>query len=197
MQASITDFKILLEFALFIAAVSIIALHFNAYFFAVIVFGTIFIILSISQIFGALYFPSEQAVVERMVDVAKLKKGEVAYDLGSGDARILMEATRRHKSVKLVGIEINPFVFALSKIMLKLRGLEDRIEIRRENLFNADISDADVIFIFLLKGSTHRLEKKLKKELREGTRVVSHIWKLKDTKLVKADERLKVYLYNM
>lgn len=192
-----TDFKILLEFALFIAAVSIIALHFNAYLFAVIIFGAIFIILSISQIFGALYFPSEQAVVKKMVDMARLKKGEVAYDLGSGDARILMEAARRHKSVKLVGIEINPFVFALSRIMLKLRGLDDKIEIMRENLFNADIRDANVIFIFLLKGSTHRLEKKLKKELRKGTRVVSHIWKLKDTKLAKADERLKVYLYDI
>jgi precorrin-6B methylase 2 len=197
MQASMTDFKILLEFALFVAAVSIIALHFNAYLFAVIVFSTIFIILSISQIFGALYFPSEDTVVKRMVDMARLKKGEVAYDLGSGDARILIEAARRHKNIKLVGIEVNPFLFALSKLMLKIRGLEGRVEIRRENLFNVDVKDADVIFIFLLKGSTHMLEKKLKKELRKGTRVVSHIWKFKDTKLAKADERLKVYLYNI
>ncbi len=197
MRISIADFKILLEFALFIAAISIIAIHFNAYLFAVIVFGTIFIILSISQAFGALYFPSESEVVKKMVDIARLKEGEVAYDLGSGDARILVEAAKQYKNIKLIGVEVNPFVFMISKIMLKIHGLEDRIKIRRENLFKTDLKDADVIFIFLLQGSTYRLEKKLKKELKRGTRIVSHIWKFKNTKLVKADERLKVYLYKV
>jgi precorrin-6B methylase 2 len=197
MQISIADLKITIKFTLLLLLIVLFSIYYRNYLFSVITFSAIFIIFSISQFSGALCFPSEGAVVRKMVDMTGIRKGDVAYDLGSGDARILIEAARRYKDVKLIGVEINPFVALISKISIKFLGLEDRIKIRMENFFRTNLRDADVIFVFLLQGTNYRLEKKLKKELKKGSRIVSHIWKFKDLKLLKADEKLKVYLYKI
>jgi len=200
-ELTVSDLKVLFTFSIVMCSTIMLSVYFNYYLLAVLVLGVMMLIFSTSMFYGAPWFPAEKTVVKKMVDMARLKDGDVVYDLGSGDARILIEAAKeaagRRKRLRLVGIEINPFVYAISKFMLRMNALGDKIKIRRQNFFSADIQDADVIFTFLLQKTNYRLEKKLKTELRKGTRVVSHLWKFPNLKLVKADEKLKVYLYRV
>jgi len=196
MEISLADLKIVIIFALFVYSIVILSFYFNYYIFGMIILSILMLMFLVPYFYGAPWFPSEQSVVKKMVDMAKIRTGDTVYDLGSGDARILIEAARRNKKIaKLIGVEINPFANMLSKILLKISGCENRIEIRRQDLFKTNLKDADVIFVFLLQKTNNRLEKKLKKELKKGTRVVSHLWKFKNIRLVSTDERLKVYLY--
>ncbi len=196
MKISLADLKIVVIFALFVYSIVILSFYFNYYLFGMIILSILMLMFLVPYFYGAPWFPSERAVVKKMVDMAKIRSSDAVYDLGSGDARILIEAARRNKKIaKLIGVEINPFAIMISKIFLKISGFESRIEIRRQNLFKTDLKDADVIFVFLLQKTNNRLEKKLRKGLKKGTRVVSHLWKFENMKLVRADERLKVYLY--
>jgi len=195
MRISLADLKILIIFGLFVSSIIVLSFYFNYYLFGMVVFSTMIVVFLISHLYGAPWFPSADAVVKKMVHMAKIAKGDVVYDLGSGDARILIEASRRRSGIRLTGVEINPISIIGSKLLLKILGLGDKIKIRRQNFFKANLRDADVIFVFLLQKTNDRLEKKLKKELKKGTRIVSHLWKFKNMKLVRADERLKVYLY--
>lgn len=193
---SLADLKILFIFGVFAASVIFVSFYFSFYLLAMTVFSIMFVIFLVPHLYGATWFPSERAVVEKMVDMAAPKDGDLVYDLGSGDARILIEVHRRKKkNVKLVGVEISPFAIAVSKMILRMRGLQDKIEIRKQNLFRTNLTAADVVFVFLTQKANDRLERKLKIELKKGARVVSHLWKFKNMQLAKADEKLKVYLY--
>lgn len=193
---SLDDLKTLLIFALLIASIIALSAYFNYYLPAIVIFGVMMLIFSASLFYGAPWFPAKREVVKKMVGMAGIKSNDVVYDLGSGDARILVEAAIRHNA-KFIGVEINPFVYLISKVLTRQQGLKGKIKLIRKNLFNADLRDADVIFVFLMQGTNDRLEKKLKKELKKGSRIVSHVWKFRSLKLVKADEKLKVYSYKM
>lgn len=195
MEISQADLKILIIFGLFVCLILTLSFYFKFYLFSLAIFSIMFLIFLIPHIYGATWFPSERAVVKKMVDMANVKSGDIVYDLGSGDGRILIETYRRKKGVKLIGVEISPFAIMVSKLLLHILGLKDKIEIRRQNIFDTNLKDADVIFVFLSQRANNRLEKKFKKELKRGTRIVSHLWKFKNIKLVKADKKLKVYLY--
>jgi SAM-dependent methyltransferase len=200
MQISKADLKIILMFGVFAILVTFVSLYFEVYIFAVAVFGFMFVIFLVPHMYGAVWFPSERAVVRKMVDMAGIKDKDVVYDLGSGDGRILIEAWKRKnewkkRNVRLVGVDISPFAVAVSRTVLRMHGLQDNIEIRKQNLFRTNLTTADVVFAFLTQKTNDRLEQKLKIELKKGTRVVTHLWKFKDMNLVEADEKLKVYLY--
>lgn len=197
-EITVADLKVLFTFTLIICSVIILSIYFNYYLLAVVIFGIIMLIFSFSLFYGAPWFPAEHYVVQKMVDFANVREGDVVYDLGSGDARILIETAKQceakgYKNVKLIGVEINPFVLLLSKLTLKLSGFSDKIDIKWQNLFKTDLREADVIFVFLLQKTNYKLEKKLVKL--KGIRIVSHLWKFRSLKLVKADKKLKVYLY--
>jgi len=195
MRISLADLKILIIFGLFVSSIIAVSFYFNYYLFGIVVFSIMMIIFLLPYFYGAPWFPSADAVVKKMVDMANISNGDNVYDLGSGDARILIEASKQKRSTKLIGVEINPFAIMVSKIFLKILGFEEKIKIRRQNLFKTNLRDADVIFVFLLQKTNNRLERKMKKELKKGTRIVSHLWKFKNMRLIQADERLKVYLY--
>lgn len=190
----VADLKVLLVITLLVASIITLSAYFNYYLFAVIIFSIMMLIFLLSLFSGAPWFPSEHTVAKRMVELAGIKTGDVVYDLGSGDGRLLIEAAERYKA-KFIGVEINPFVYIISKFLIWQRGFSGRIKLMLENLFNVDLKNADVIFVFLLQGTNYRLEKKLKRELKKGSCIVSHLWKFRSLKLVKADEKLKVYLY--
>ena len=198
MEISKADLKMILMFGAFSVLMIFLSFYFKAYAVGASLFGLMLVVFLVPHMYGSVWFPSERAVVERMVRMAGIKSGDVVYDLGSGDGRILTEVWKRKgkkKNLKLIGVDISPFAVAASKLNVRLRGLQGKIDIRRQNLFRANLKDADVIFVFLTQETNDRLERKLKKELKKGTRVVSHIWKFRHMKLAKADEKLKVYLY--
>lgn len=119
-----------------------------------------------------IWVPTPRAALDRMLALAALKPGEVLYDLGCGDGRVVIEAARRYR-VRAVGYEIDPYLAAEARAAVKAHGLESLVEIRQADLFTADLSPAQVIFLFLLPQLNERLKPQLAR-CRPGTRVLSH-----------------------
>lgn len=195
MWISVAQLKILLLFLFFISVVMLASIFSGHVEVAMVIFAILLGVVVWNTLVGAPWFPADRAVVDKMVEMARLKKSDVVYDLGSGDGRILIKSAGRAK--RLVGIELNSVMVFFSKLLLRINRLNDKIEIRQGDIFDANLKDADVVFMFLLQRTNDRIERKLKKELKKGARIVSHMWKFKNIKLVKADEKLKVYLYKV
>lgn len=126
--------------------------------------------------------------------MAELKEGEILYDLGCGDGRFLILGAKEFGAYG-VGIEISPLRYLWSKFNVRISSLSGKIKIRFGNFFKAQISDADVIVIFLTARANKRLVPKFKKELKPGTRIVSHYWQILEMIPEKIDKEDKIYLY--
>jgi ribosomal protein L11 methylase PrmA len=120
------------------------------------------------------YVPTPHRVVDAMLKVAKVGKGDVLYDLGSGDGRIPIAAARKYGIARGVGIEINPERIKEANQNRIKAGVRERVSFVNADLFESDLSDATVITLYLLPKLNLRLLPKLLNELKPGTRVVSH-----------------------
>jgi|ETNmetMinimDraft_2_1059921.scaffolds.fasta_scaffold166014_1 SAM-dependent methyltransferase len=130
------------------------------------------------------YVPTPMKVVRHMLKLAELKGGERIYDLGCGDGRILIEAKKQFPDISATGYELPIGVWMLAKIKVWCSRIP--VEIRLGNYFNADLRDADAIFVYLIPEVLPRLKRKLDEELKPGTKVISHgfEFKEKESKLV-------------
>ena len=127
------------------------------------------------------YVPTPEKVVERMLEVAKVGPNDVVYDLGSGDGRIVIAAAKNH-GARGVGIDIDPERVREARDNASRAGVANRVEFREGNLFDANISEATVVTIYLLSGINMKLRPKLLAELKPGTRIVSHAFDMGDWK---------------
>jgi ubiquinone/menaquinone biosynthesis C-methylase UbiE len=119
------------------------------------------------------YFaPSRQAVADAMLALAGVGPGDVVYDLGSGDGRIVILAAQKY-GARGVGIEIDPGLVARSRDLAREGGVADRVRFVEGNLFAADLAEATVVTLYLSTTINAELEPKLKRELKPGARVVS------------------------
>jgi len=119
------------------------------------------------------YVPTPQAVVDRMLELAKVGKNDVLYDLGCGDGRIVVTAAKE-RGARGTGIDLNPQRIAEARENAKKAGVEDRVTFKVGNLFEADVSPATVVTLYLLPSVNLKLRDKLWQQLKVGTRVVSH-----------------------
>lgn len=119
------------------------------------------------------YVATSQEVVNRMLELADVFVGDVVYDLGSGDGRIVITAAQRYRA-RGVGIEIDPVRVWEARKNAEEAGVSDRVEFRQEDLFEADFSEATVVTIYLLPEVNMKLRPKLFEQLDPGTRVISH-----------------------
>ena len=120
-----------------------------------------------------IYVPTPQALVDEMLKLAGVHKGDVLYDLGSGDGRIPVTAAKRF-GIRAVGIDIDPERIREANENAKKAGVTNLVQFRQENLFTADFRDATVITLYLLPDLNVKLRPKLWNELKPGTRIVSH-----------------------
>jgi SAM-dependent methyltransferase len=118
------------------------------------------------------YEPSAPAVVEAMLQLADVKPGDVVYDLGCGDGRIVIAAAKR--GARGVGVDIDPARIQEARANARAAGVEDRVEFRVGDLFEANVAPASVVMLYLWPEVNLRLRPKLRAELRPGTRIVSH-----------------------
>jgi SAM-dependent methyltransferase len=125
------------------------------------------------------YVPTPQPVVEKMLEMAKVGKNDRLYDLGSGDGRIVITAAKDH-GARGIGIDLNPERVREAKANAKRAGVEDKVEFRVGDLFEADLSDASVVTLYLLTSVNYKLRPQLWRQLRVGTRVVSHAFDMGD-----------------
>ena len=146
------------------------------------------------------FVPTPEIVARYMLKLAEVKPGELVYDLGSGDGQIVIMAAKEF-GARAIGVEIRRDLVEESLRKIKEYGLEDRVTIIHGDFFKVDISDADVVTLYLLTSVNERLRPKLEKELKPGTRVVSHDFEIpgwKPIKVVEINEEWrshKIYLY--
>jgi predicted O-methyltransferase YrrM len=136
------------------------------------------------------YVPTPYEAVDAMLKVAKVGKSDIVFDLGSGDGRIPIMAVQKYNAQRAVGIDINPVRIKEAEANLKAANLGDRVRFLNEDLFEAKISDATVVTLYLLPSLNLKLLPKLLNDLKPGTRIVSHAfdmgsWKPEQT--LKAD----------
>jgi len=128
-----------------------------------------------------IFVPTPQEVVDAMLKLAKVTKNDVVYDLGSGDGRIPITAAKTY-GARGVGIDIDPQRIKEATENLKNSGVGDRVKFLNQDLFTTDISEATVVTLYLLPSLNLKLLPKLNKELKPGTRIVSHAFDMGSAK---------------
>ncbi len=170
-----------------------------------IIFLVIFVFLAVFLLLVSLLLvapvSTPQKVIKKVLKEAGLKRGESFYDLGCGDGKVLLAASRNH-GCKAVGYELNLPVFLLSKFKVFLHGKSRNIKIHFKNFLNQNLKGADVIFCYLAPRLVRKLEKKFEKEpLKKGTKIISFTFAFKNwqpKKIIKLDPKTpRIYIYEI
>lgn len=143
--------------------------------------------------------PSSKKGIDMALELAKIKKGEVFYDLGSGNGKVLIEAVKKY-DCRGVGYELVYPVMLLAKLRAKIAGVGEKIEFRCKNLFDSDLENADVIYCFLTPELMEKIGEYIKqKKLKNGARIISYAFSMKNYHAEKKIDHTKhswnIYLY--
>jgi ribosomal protein L11 methylase PrmA len=139
------------------------------------------------------WWRTSKKVARAQCKLAKIKKGDLIYDLGSGDGTALMIAAKEF-GAKGVGLEIDLIRFYISKLLLRLYGVSEEVNVKRKNFFQENLKNADVIFVYLVPKTLERLIPKFKKELKKGTKILSYRYEI-NLPLKKYDKKNRIRLY--
>jgi SAM-dependent methyltransferase len=121
------------------------------------------------------FVATPQEVVDAMLTAARVTSADIVYDLGSGDGRIVIAAAKKY-GARGVGVEINPQLVAESNASARAAGVSHLVQFVQGDLFTADFSAATVVALYLSPSLNERIKPRLLRELRPGTRVVSHVY---------------------
>lgn len=123
--------------------------------------------------------PTSQELVYRMLTLAGIKKGDVVYDLGAGDGRMVIAAAKKY-GVKAVGFEIDPGLVKLARENIRKQGVEKLVEIRQQDFMKSDLSPATIVTLYLSQDGNLALRSRLMNQLKPGARVVSYTFDMAD-----------------
>jgi ribosomal protein L11 methylase PrmA len=140
------------------------------------------------------YVPTPPEVVEGMLKLGNAHKGDIVYDLGCGDGRIVVMAAKKFGAIAR-GVDINPERIKEAEANAKQEGVTDRVKFIESDLFKADVREASLVTLYLLPDVNRRLRPKLLKELKTGSRIVSHSFDMGEWE---ADKKIEVngrYVY--
>lgn len=153
---------------------------------------------ALGGLLAAPWVPLWRRDVVRMLSLADVKQGEVVVDLGAGDARILTAAVKKFKA-EAIGYEIALLPYCLGYIKIILLGLSRHVSLKYANFYQADLSQADVVTIFLSPQANKKLSKILKSKLRPKTRVISYVFSIPGWEPIKIDKpsekEAAIYMY--
>lgn len=166
----------------------------------IILLIVLFIILgtfAVGGILAAPYLPTLPKQRRYIISLIDFKNGNVVYDLGCGDGSFLFDCVKKNSNIKAIGFEIAllPYLFGIFR---KFLGRYKNITIKYRNLFNQEIGDADIIFVFLLEKCYPKLTDKFSKELKGDCLVVVEAWPLKNIqpyKIIQKEGFVPVYFY--
>lgn len=128
---------------------------------------------AVTQSLDVPYVPTPQEVVERMLEMAKVGKNDVLFDLGCGDGRIVVTAAKTH-GAQGTGIDLDPERIREARRNAEQAGVADKVSFKVADLFETDVSAASVVTLYLLPNVNTRLRPQLWQQLKVGSRVVSH-----------------------
>ncbi len=138
------------------------------------------------------FITSPDPVVDKMVEMAGLKPGDVALDLGCGDGRIIITAAKK-TGCRGIGYDIDPQRVAEARANVKLHGVEHLVEIHELDIFKADLSEADAVLMYVLPWMTRKLLPQLR-QMKPGARIVSHQFMLGEELELKPAETIPLQL---
>ena len=140
---------------------------------------------------GAPFVPTSHDHVAGMMAMAGLTKDDVVMDVGSGDGRIVFAAGKECQ--RAIGIEINPLLFWVSRLNAWRKGIRN-VAFRRQNLWDADFSEATVLTLFFIAPKMNRMEQKIQKEMKPGSRIVSYGFRFPNWQYTKKDDTIYLYV---
>ena len=163
-------------------------------------------VILISQIIsgrcGAPYVPIRRELIKRLLAWGGLSPGDIIYDLGCGDARVLISAVKDFGAKRGIGYEISPWPYLKAGLMLRLAGLADKIQIFRQDFFETNLRDANLVYTYIFPKLLDRLAFKMTEELRPGTKILCPSFPINLTrhgqfKLLKTEkfDKITAYLY--
>ena len=126
------------------------------------------------------FVPTPQEVVDKMIELAGVEAGDVVYDLGSGDGRIVITAAK--KGARAVGFDVDGSLVKESRENIRKAGVEERAEIRQQDILTVDLSGASVVTMYLLPDVNLKLKPHILSQMKPGSRVVSHAFDMGDWK---------------
>ena len=143
------------------------------------------------------YVPSPQFVVDKMIELAGVKPGDLVFDLGSGDGRIVISAAK--KGARAVGFEIDGDLVGESRANIQKAGVQALAEIRNQDILTVDLSAATVVTMYLLPDVNLQLKPNLLNQLKPGSRIVSHAFNMGDWQPDKVErvEGRTIYLWTI
>jgi SAM-dependent methyltransferase len=133
------------------------------------------------------FVPTPIEVVDRMLEFGAVKKGDIVYDVGSGDGRIVIQAAKKY-GARGVGIEMNPRLVELARQEAKRERVDHLVEFRQGDALKADISAATVVTLYMLPSFNEKLKPVLERQLKPGARVVAHDYPIEGWQPVKWEE---------
>ena len=143
---------------------------------------------------GAIFVPTPRDRIDRMIELAELKPGEKAVDLGSGDGRLLLALAK--KGIECHGFEINPILAAESQRAIKKAGLENLAFVHLENLWDQSLADYNAAFIYPMGHMLLDLEQKLAREMPKGSRAVLYAFSFPNILPERKERGLYLYRIN-
>ncbi len=146
--------------------------------------------------YGSTWIPTEKDRIRKALEMVELKPNELLYDLGAGDGRVLFIAEEEF-GVRAVGIERAFLQAMFIKARIFFGGKQAQIHARRENFYQSDLSDADVVFVYLRVDQAIPLQEKLEKELKAGARVVALSADFLEWKPKIFDDMQLIFVYEM
>jgi SAM-dependent methyltransferase len=147
----------------------------------------------------ALWQPTDRTTIRRLLFLADVEEGEHVVDLGCGDGRIVVAAAREF-GARATGVEIDPFRVLWGRASILLAGVRDRARIVRGNMYTFDVSDADVVVLFLSATANFKLQVRLRRDLKPGSRIVSYyhpMWGWTPDETGEAKGGYPIYLYRL
>lgn len=156
-----------------------------------LVFFVVALIFMVTSISGAPWVPARAFDIEKLLDDVKLQPGEVFYELGCGDGRLVKAAAQRGATA--VGYELNPFLWAIA--WLRCMGTKGA-DVRLGDLWRVDLGEADVVMAFLVPRTMPRLDRKAAAELKSSARLVSYIFPVVGKKSLPSSGSWHIYTYH-
>ena len=146
--------------------------------------------------FGAPWHPLMPGTIRRILRFAEVQPGETVCDLGCGEGRVLITAAKEF-SARAIGVEIDPLKILLARLLRKINGVDDRVNIVRGNLFDFDPGSADVLYLYLTHQAMDKLFPVILKKLKPSVRIVSYRFCLRGMTPEKVSEDKTLFLYQL
>lgn len=159
-----------------------------------LIMGIYAALMILSILIGVPYIPVKKSEAKQMIELAEIKSGLKVVDLGSGAGRLLFLAAKQ--GALAIGYELNPFLTIWTRLLILIKGYRGQVEVRRQSIYQADLSNIDIVLTYLMPKPMAKLAKKLFSELKPGAKIVSYAFSIPDKEPILKQGKILIYQNN-